>query len=66
MLTFGACCPQYSWEYFFVVWAESKGIVLDYAVNSDLEPGSPGLGPELVEEYKLVLSVGHDEYPLLR
>lgn len=53
--------PQHSqfnsWEAHFVRWAEAKGIALDYAVNSDLE-----LRPELLKHYRLVLSVGHDEY----
>lgn len=47
----------YSWEHPFVVWAEKNGYVLDYAVNSDLE-----FHPELLPHYRLVLSVGHDEY----
>ena len=46
-----------NWELPFVAWAESNGYVLDYAVNSDLE-----FRPELLNHYKLVLSVGHDEY----
>ena len=45
------------WELPFVQWAESNGYVLDYCVNSDLE-----FHPELLKHYKLVLSVGHDEY----
>jgi hypothetical protein len=45
------------WEEPFVAWAESKGYRLDYAVNSDLE-----FHPEILEHYRLVLSVGHDEY----
>jgi len=53
--------PQQSqfenWEGPFVRWAESNGYVLDYAANSDLE-----FRPELLKQYKLVLSVGHDEY----
>jgi hypothetical protein len=40
-----------------VSWAEKNGYVLDYAANSDLE-----IHPEILEPYKLVLSVGHDEY----
>ena len=47
----------YSWEHFFVVWAEKQGYTIDYACNSDLEEH-----PELLESYSLVLSVGHDEY----
>ncbi|HXT58240.1 MAG TPA: N,N-dimethylformamidase beta subunit family domain-containing protein, partial [Pirellulales bacterium] len=46
-----------TWELPFIAWAERNGIALDYAVNSDLE-----FRPELLKSYKLVLSVGHDEY----
>lgn len=46
-----------NWELPFVQWAEKAGYDLDYAVNSDLE-----FHPELLRHYKLVLSVGHDEY----
>ena len=46
-----------NWEHPFVVWAESHGYALDYCANSDLE-----FHPELLANYKLVLSVGHDEY----
>ncbi|MFO0911213.1 MAG: DUF6605 domain-containing protein [Isosphaeraceae bacterium] len=46
-----------TWELPFVAWAETNGYVLDFAVNSDLE-----FHPELLEHYRLVLSVGHDEY----
>jgi hypothetical protein len=45
------------WELPFVAWAERNGFALDYCVNSDLE-----FHPELLSSYKLVLSVGHDEY----
>jgi hypothetical protein len=45
------------WELPFVQWAEKNGYDLDYAVNSDLE-----FHPELLARYRLVLSVGHDEY----
>jgi hypothetical protein len=45
------------WELPFVSWAERNGYTLDYCVNSDLE-----FHPELLDHYKLVLSVGHDEY----
>jgi len=49
---------QYSnWELPFVRWAETNGYVIDYAVNSDLE-----FHPEILSHYRLVLSVGHDEY----
>lgn len=45
------------WELPFIVWAEHEGYTFDYAVNSDL-----GFRPEMLKAYKLVLSVGHDEY----
>jgi hypothetical protein len=45
------------WELPFVAWAEENGYELDYATNLDLE-----LRPEIVKPYKLVLSLGHDEY----
>jgi hypothetical protein len=49
---------QYAnWEQPFARWAEQNGYKLDYAVNSDLE-----FHPELLKQYRLVLSVGHDEY----
>lgn len=38
-------------------WAEKAGYRIDLAVNSDLE-----FHPEILKKYKLVLSVGHDEY----
>lgn len=46
-----------NWEQPFVEWAERNGYVFDYAANSDLE-----FHPEILSHYKLVLSVGHDEY----
>ena len=46
-----------NWELPFVSWAEKNGYVLDFAVNEDLE-----YHPEILSNYKLVLSVGHDEY----
>src|SRR5205814_7285084 len=46
-----------TWEQPFVAWAESAGYKIDYAVNSDLE-----FHPEVLKPYRLVLSVGHDEY----
>jgi hypothetical protein len=47
----------FNWERRFVRWAEANGFGLDYAINSDLE-----FRPELLDQYKLMLSVGHDEY----
>lgn len=46
-----------NWEWPFVKWAEANGITLEYAANSDLE-----FHPEILQQYELVLSVGHDEY----
>jgi hypothetical protein len=46
-----------NWERPFVEWAERNGYVLDFCANLDLEEH-----PELLKEYRLVLSVGHDEY----
>ncbi len=46
-----------NWERPFIQWAEKNGYEFDYAVNSDLE-----FRPELLDHYRLVLSVGHDEY----
>jgi len=45
------------WELPFVQWAEKNGYVLEFAANDDLE-----FRPEILGSYKLVLSVGHDEY----
>lgn len=47
----------FNWEHPFVTWAEKNGFELDYASNNDLE-----YHPELLKNYRLVLSVGHDEY----
>ena len=48
-----------TWEQPFVEWVERNGYEMDYCANSDLEFHS-----ELLEgnHYRLVLSVGHDEY----
>ncbi|HCN31308.1 MAG TPA: hypothetical protein DIT64_21880 [Verrucomicrobiales bacterium] len=45
------------WELPFVQWAESAGHTLEFAANADLE-----FHPGMLQSYKLVLSVGHDEY----
>ena len=45
-----------SWEEPFVLWAERNGYGLDYAINADVE------NPDLLDGYRLLLSVGHDEY----
>jgi hypothetical protein len=46
-----------TWEAPFLAWAERNGFAIDVAANSDLE-----FHPEALNGYKLVLSVGHDEY----
>jgi hypothetical protein len=46
-----------SWERRFVRWAESNGYRIDMAINADLE-----FDPHLLDNYQLLLSVGHDEY----
>lgn len=45
------------WELPFVQWAEKNGYSLEFAANGDLE-----FHPEILSAYRLVLSVGHDEY----
>lgn len=40
-----------------VLWLERNGYAVDYAINSDLE-----FHPQLLGRYRLMLSVGHDEY----
>ncbi len=45
------------WELPLVKWAEQSGYAIDFAVNDDLE-----FHPEILKHYRLVLSVGHDEY----
>lgn len=47
----------FMWEQPFVEWAERNGYTFDYAANGDLE-----FHPEMLKAYRLVLSVGHDEY----
>jgi hypothetical protein len=45
------------WELPFVQWAEREGFEFDMCTNADLEDH-----PTIVDRYRLVLSVGHDEY----
>ncbi|MDQ6696910.1 MAG: hypothetical protein M3Z46_05570, partial [Actinomycetota bacterium] len=47
--------PNY--EQPFIAWAETEGYALDVATNADLDAH-----PELLGRYRLMLSVGHDEY----
>ncbi len=45
------------WEWPFLVWAERHGYGIDVITNADLEEH-----PSIVDRYRLLLSVGHDEY----
>jgi hypothetical protein len=47
----------YNWERRFVAWAEAKGLRIDYLTSLDLHTRADVLDP-----YRLYLSVGHDEY----
>ncbi len=47
----------HNWELPFVEWAEGNRYRIDFAVNADLE-----FDPSVLDGYRLVLSVGHDEY----
>ena len=53
--SWSACAGWPTWEGPFVEWAEGAGYRFDYAVNTDLSPS-------LLAPYRLMLSVGHDEY----
>ena len=46
-----------NWGARFADWAERHGFDIDYAANSDLQDD-----PTLLDDYRLMLSVGHDEY----
>lgn len=48
---------HHTWDVPFIAWAEKAGYQLDYCANLDLE-----FHPEMLAKYRLVLSVGHDEY----
>jgi hypothetical protein len=53
-------CGSASWSQWgarFAAWLENQGIEVDYAVNGDLQ-----MIPGLLDGYRLMLSVGHDEY----
>jgi hypothetical protein len=47
----------HSYERHMALWLEKNGYEVDFAVSSDLE-----IRPDLLRRYKLMLSVGHDEY----
>jgi len=46
-----------NWEHPFVSWAEGDGYAFDVVTNADLDAD-----PGLLSRYRLMLSVGHDEY----
>lgn len=46
-----------TWDEPLIRWAEQSGYEIDYAANLDLEADA-----DLLARYRLVLSVGHDEY----
>ena len=45
-----------NWEHPFALWAERNGYEIDVASSADLEV------PSLLSRYRLLLSIGHDEY----
>ncbi|MFK8022667.1 MAG: N,N-dimethylformamidase beta subunit family domain-containing protein [Ilumatobacter sp.] len=45
------------WEEPFLAWAERNGYGIDVITNADLEEH-----PQVIDRYRLLLSVGHDEY----
>lgn len=45
------------WELPFLEWAEAEGYGIDVISNADLEEH-----PQIIDRYRLLLSVGHDEY----
>lgn len=45
------------WDAPFIAWLEQNGYAIDYTTDLDLHTD-----PNLLEPYRLVLSVGHDEY----
>ncbi len=52
-----ASAGWHSRERRFVAWAERAGYTVDVATNQDLEDH-----PDLLDRYRVVTSVGHDEY----
>src|SRR5205085_7883434 len=47
----------YSFEYDFVRWLEDNGFEVEYCTSIDLHAD-----PDFLNNYQLLLSVGHDEY----
>lgn len=53
-------CPISGWAAYdrhFAVWAEQSGYEIDYATPHDILDS-----PDLLENYKVIVQVGHDEY----
>ena len=46
-----------TWEYNFIRWAEANGLPMTYTTNVDVS-----LRGDLVQQHKLFVSLGHDEY----
>ena len=55
--SWAACAGWPTWEGPFIEWAERAGYRFDFVANADLEAGVDTLAP-----YRLMLSIGHDEY----
>ena len=47
----------HTWESIFVPWLEANGYEVDYCVQGDLDRD-----PGVVDGYRMLTSVGHDEY----
>jgi hypothetical protein len=47
----------HTWESIFVPWLEASGYTLDYCVQGDLDRD-----PGVVDGYRMLTTVGHDEY----
>ena len=45
------------WEMPFIRWLETNGVVVDYCTSNELHSN-----PELLSHYRLIVTVGHDEY----
>ncbi len=50
------------WEQPFLAWAEREGFAVDVVTNADLEDHPGLLADHGDDSYRLLLSVGHDEY----
>ncbi len=49
--------PFYTWELGFIAWLENNKFDVEYCTSIDLHAS-----PEILNNYQLLLSVGHDEY----